>query len=202
MLQAIHCILCDLPNDAQMLITKSKAWIEQAISIAEQTRHFDEWSHKFQRHLYAIILWLHEGIHDQHSLDIWETEALRWFQTHSDRLGTSDLGLEAVTFINAEAYQSYFSLAAPNCLDSIKCSGTNEKQMALTLAAQALTHKFPEDKVQAVVKKFLDNHVGKWLNDGNAVRAAEWMKVIYWKRGEVGITPFDAVRRCLAHVEH
>jgi hypothetical protein len=55
--------------------------------------------------------------------------------------------------------------------------------------------------VQATVKKFLDKHVGKWLNNGHAVRAAEWMKVIYWKRGEAGITPFEAVRKCLDHVE-
>jgi hypothetical protein len=47
----------------------------------------------------------------------------------------------------------------------------------------------------------LDKHVGQWLNNGHAVRAAEWMKVIYWKRGEAGITPFEALRKCLDHVE-
>ena len=74
--------------------------------------------------------------------------------------------------------------------------------MALTIAVQALTQKFPEEKVQAAVRKFLDKHVGEWLNNGHAVRAAEWMKVIYWRRGEAGIAPFDAVRKCLDHVEH
>ena len=106
-----------------------------------------------------------------------------------------------MTFVNAGAHRDFIALAAPGGIDSIKCSGANERQMALTLAAQALTQKFPEDKLAAAVKKFLDNNVGKWLNDGHAVRAAEWMKVIYWKRGEVGISPFDAVRKCLDHVE-
>ena len=112
------------------------------------------------------------------------------------------MGLEAEGFLDAGGYEEFLSLAAPNGIESIKCSGTNEKQMALTLAAQALAQKFPEEKVQETVKKFLDKHVGKWLNGGHAVRAAEWMKVIYWKRGEAGITPFDAVRKCLDHVEH
>lgn len=201
MSQVVHCILCDMPSEAQLLIAKSKTWIERAITTREQARHFEEWSHKFQQHMYSIILWLADGIHSQANLDLWKRDEMRWFTVHPDRISGADLSLSTVTFINAGAYQDFLSLAAPTGIDSIKCSGANEKQMALTLAAQALTKKFPEDKVQAAVKKFLDNNVGKWLNDGHAVRAAEWMKVIYWKRGEAGISPFDAVRKCLDHVE-
>ena len=202
MCQMIHCVLCGMPSEASSLLIKSKNWVERAVEIGEKTRRLEDWSNKFQRHLYAIILWLHDGIHDQHSLDLWMTEALKWFQIHPDRVAGSDLALEAVSFINAGAHKDYIALAAPGGIDAIKCSGADEKQMALTLAAQASARKFPEDKVQATVKKFLDNHVGKWLNDGHAVRAAEWMKVVYWKRGEAGISPFDAVRKCLDHVEH
>lgn len=200
--QAIHSILCEMPSESQKLLLKSKTWIERAIATNEQARHFEEWSHKFQQHMYSIILWLADGIHAQTNLDLWKADELRWFTVHPDRISGADLGLGAVSFINCGAYQDLLSLAAPAGIDSIKCSGANEKQMALTLAAQALTQKFSEDRVAAVVKKFLDNQVGKWLNDGHAVRAAEWMKVIYWKRGEAGISPFDAVRKCLDHVEH
>jgi len=202
MSQVIHCILCDLRNEAPTLLTKSKTWIERAIAIKEQARQFEGWSFKFHHHMYSIILWLADGTHDQASLDLWKADDLRWFAIHPDRISGADVDLSAVTFINAGAHHEFIALAAPSGIDSIKCSGTNEKQMALTLAAQALTQKFSEDKVQATVKKFLDNHVGKWLNDGHAVRASEWMKVIYWQRGEAGISPFDAVRKCLDHVEH
>ena len=189
--QAVSCILCGMPDKARLLTPKAKLWVGRAIETGEKTRNFEEWSSKFQRHLYAIIVWLVDGLHDQQSLTIYVEECLKWYQKFPDRLAAADLGLEAVTFIHAGAYQEYLSLAAPGGTDSIKCSGANEKQMALTLAVQ----------VQATVRNFLDRHVGKWLNDGHAVRAAEWMKVIYWKPGVKGISPFDAVRKCLDHVE-
>lgn len=137
-----------------------------------------------------MLRWLCDGIHELQDLALWKATALTVFKNHPDWLDTEEIELEAVTFINAGAHQEFITLAAPAGIDSIKCSGANEKQMALTLAAQALA------------QKFLDYHVGKWLNDGHAVRAAEWMKVIYWERGEAGLSPFEAVRKCLDHVEH
>lgn len=201
--QVIHCLLCEMPMEAKALLMKSKAWLERAIETREWEVKSKGAINKLQQKMYATIRWLHDGVHDQDSLDKCMADTMKWYQIdHPELVTTADIGFMAVTFIDAGAYQDLLSLAAPAGIDSIKCSGANEKQMALTLAAQALTQKFPEDKVQATVKKFLDKNVGKWLNDGHAVRAAEWMKVIYWKRGEAGITPFDAVRRCLAHVEH
>jgi hypothetical protein len=50
--------------------------------------------------------------------------------------------------------------------------------------------------------KLLANLVGKWLNDGVSVLAAEWMKVIYWPRGEADLSPINTVRKCLDPVEH
>ena len=160
-----------------------------------------EWAHKFQRHLYPIILWLDEGIHDQTNLNLWQKEVMRWFQTNPERVSGPDLALEAVTFINAGGYDEFLELASPTGVDLIKCSGANERQMALTLAVQALTHRFSDDKVEATINEFLDNHVGKWLKDGHALRAAEWMKVIYWRRDNSGNKPYDAVRKCFDHVD-
>ena len=149
-----------------------------------------------------MIRWLHDGMHDAESLAIWLPATVGYYRSQPGGVDSVSLGLTAVTLLNADGYEDYLSLAAPGGVEAVKCSGANEKQMALTLAVQALTQKFPEEKVQASVKKFLDNHVGDWLNNGHSVRAAEWMKVIYWKRGETGISPFDAVRKCLDHVEH
>lgn len=199
---AVKCILVDLQEDARKLLSKAKQWMLGAIETQEKTKGFEETSNKFHRQLFSTIQWLHDGVHDQENLRIWRDEALQTFRNHPDWIPTANLSLEAVTFINAGAHEEFIALAAPAGIDSIKCSGANEKQMALTLAAKALTQKFPEEKVKGTVQKFLDNNVGKWLNDGHAVRAAEWMKVIYWKRGEAGISPFDAVRKCLDHVEH
>jgi len=198
---AIHCILITYNDDAQKLISKAKFWLAKAMSAGEKARNFEETSNKFHRQLNAMICWLHDNDHDQADLDIWLIETQKWLANHPERLKTADLGLQAVTFINAGAYEEYISLAAPGGLDSITLSGASEKRMALTLAAAALTQKFPEDKLQKTVTKFLDNHVGTWLNNGHSVRAAEWMKVIYWKRGTTGISPTDAVHKCLDHVK-
>jgi hypothetical protein len=201
--KAIHCVLCDMPQEAKNLLAKAKAWLERAIEMREWEAQSNGAVNKSQRRLYAIIRWLHDGIHDQGTLANWLVDVIKWFRVdHPELVATSELGLTAITFIDAGGFHDYLSLAAPGGIDTVKCSGANEKQMALTLAAQALTQKFPEEKVQASVKKFLDRQVGEWLNNGHAIRAAEWMKVIYWQRGETGLSPLDAVRKCLDHVEH
>lgn len=199
---AVLLIVLSIVDDIDKLLRKAEFWISQAIEQKEERRGFGAESKRFQHKLFSNIRWLADATHDSKSLEVWLHETIKCFRVDPERVHSASLGLEAVTFIDAGAHQEFIALAAPAGIDAIKCSGANEKQMALTLAAQALTQKFPEDKVQATVKKFLDNHVGKWLNDGHAVRAAEWMKVIYWKRGEAGLSPFEAVRKCLDHVEY
>lgn len=198
---AIPCIFAGWHEEAGKLLIKAKQWIEASIDKIESTGGLGGTASGFHQHLLATISWLCDGKHDERNLNIWLHKEEAYFRDHPEYVQSPSLGLVAVTFINAGGYEEYMTFAAPEGLDSIKCSGSNEKQMCRTLAAQALTQKFPEDKVQATVKKFLDSHVNKWLNDGHAIRAAEWMKVIYWKRGESGISPFDAVRKCLDHLE-
>lgn len=67
---------------------------------------------------------------------------------------------------------------------------------------KAVFSTFPPSYSQSLSAGGFINQMGKWLNGGHAVRAAEWMKVIYWKRAEAGVSPFEAVRKCLDHVEH
>ena len=199
---SVMAILVGLPKDASKLLIKAKQWMECAMERREESNYFGPASHHFHRHLYAMIRWLHDGAHDVESLAMWLPATVQYYRNQAGGVDSVSLGLAAVTFLNAGGYEDYLSLAAPGGIDTVKCSGTNEKQMALTLATQALTQKFPDEKVQASIRKFLDKHVGEWLNNGPAIRAAEWMKVIYWQRGEAGIAPFDAVRKCLDHVEH
>lgn len=197
----VMAILMGQTKDAIRLLPKAKHWKEIAMKMEEEVNGSVSGSHWYGRRLYSLIHWLNEGEHDTESLASWLSGAVKYYRNQPGGVDSVIMGLVAEGFLDAGGYEEFLSLAAPNGFESIKCSGTNEKQMALTLAAQALTKKFPEEKVQATVKKFLDKHVGKWLNNGHAVRAAEWMKVIYWKRGEAGISPFDAVRKCLDHVE-
>ena len=198
----VMAILVGQPQDAVQLLAKAKHWMECAMERREESNHFGAASHRFHQRLYSMIRWLHDGVHDAENLSIWIPATVEYYRSQTGGVDSVSVGLSAVTFLNADGYQDYLSLAAPAGIEAVKCSGANEKQMALTLAVQALTQKFPEEKVQASIRKFLDNHMGEWLNNGHAVRAAEWMKVIYWKRGEPGISPFDAVRKCLDHVEH
>ena len=198
----VMAILVGQRDDAIRLLPKAKHWMELAKELGQDGNRYGQDSHRFHRQLYALILWLNDGIHDSESLAFWLSSSVEYYRNQKGGPDSVSLGLSAETFLNAGGYEDFIALAAHGGIESIKCSGANEKQMALTLAAQALTQKFPEEKVQATVKKFLDKHVGKWLNNGHAVSAAEWMKVIYWKSGETGISPFDAVRKCLDHVEH
>lgn len=198
----VMAILVGQPHDASELLIKAKHWMECAMERREESKRFGAESHRFHRKLYSMIRWLNDGEHDAESLAFWLPATVEYFRSQTGGVDSVSLGLAAEAFLDSDGYEDYIALAAPAGIESVKCSGANEKQMALTLATQALTQKFPDEKVQATVEKFLDKHVGKWLNNGHAVRAAEWMKVIYWKRGEAGITPFEAVRKCLDHVEH
>lgn len=198
----VMAILVGQTDDAVRLLPKAKHWMELAKELGQDGTRLGGNSHRFHRKDYALIRWLYDGVHDSESLAFWLSNAVEYFRNQTGGPDSVSLGLAAETFLDAGGYDDFIALAAPAGIESIKCSGANEKQMALTLAAQALTQRFPEEKVQATVKKFLDKHVGKWLNNGHAVRAAEWMKVIYWKRVETGFSPFDAVRKCLDHVEH
>jgi hypothetical protein len=199
---SVMAIIVGQPHDASKVLAKAKHWMEYAMEKREESNHFGAASHYFQRHLYSLIRWLNDQTHDTESLEFWLRATVDYYRNQTGGVDSVSLGLAAVTFLDSGGYDEYLSLAATNGIESVKCSGANEKQMALTLAVQALTQKFPNEKVQATVKKFLDNQMGKWLYGGHAVRAAQWMKVIYWKRGEAGITPFEAVRKCLDHVEH
>ncbi len=197
----VYAILVGQTEDAIRLLPKAKHWKEIAMKLEEERNCSTEGSHWYGKKLYSLIRWLIDGVHDAESMATWLSGSVNYYRNQKGGADSVSLGLNAEAFLDAGGYEDYISLAAPRGIETIKCSGANEKQMALTLAVQALTKKFPEEKVDAAVKKFLDRHVGKWLNNGHAVRAAEWMKVIYWKQGDAGISPFDAVRKCLDHVE-
>lgn len=199
---SVMAILVGQPGDAIRLLPKAKQWMELAKELGQDGDRYGKDSHRFHRQLYALIRWLNDGVHDSESLGFWLSASVDYHRNQKGGPDSVSLGLAAETFLNAGGYEDFIALAAPGGIESIKCSGANEKQMALTLAAQALTQKFPNEKVEATVKKFLDKHVGKWLNNGHTVRAAEWMKVFYWKRGEAGLSPVEAVRKCLDHVEY
>jgi hypothetical protein len=108
------------------------------------------------------------------------------------------------------------SLALPTYLDA----GVYDRILALTEQARitipttpariqtegamcgyiARAHCGGEDddpEVSAALYRFLGATVSRWLSEGHFNRAAQWMKITYWRRGEAELTPQEALLKCL-----
>jgi hypothetical protein len=198
---ALHCILVGRRIGAIALLNKAREWIERAV---EQNEARTVAGIYFQYQTCALAHWLADNIHDDKSLAICIEQQQRLFQANPEDLRTIEFHWAAVTFLNAGAHEQLLELAARSGtidINNLRLSAANEKTMALALADQASHQRFDPAKVEKTTKKFLDGHVGRWFKDGQATRVAEWLKVIYWQRGESGLTPEEVIMKALNHME-
>jgi hypothetical protein len=210
---AIRCILHGLAKPASQLLKKAEHWVSVANAEREIPSNYLQYirdepyivdggaAHRCKT--LALCNWL---LHDQH-----DAESFRQFVELEDRFLASsragrdkaNVSLTLPTYVDAGAYQRALQLfvstrgmSAPKSLGSIR----NEGQMSYVLCRHRLHHEFAEDEVQAAVGWFLDKNVDGWLRNGHFVRAAEWMKIVYWQESKARISARDAVLRCYEHL--
>jgi hypothetical protein len=66
---AVMAILVGQTNDAVGLLPKAKHWMEVAMEQPEESNHFGAASYRLHRHLYGLVRWLNDGVHDAESMD-------------------------------------------------------------------------------------------------------------------------------------
>jgi hypothetical protein len=208
---AIRCMLNGLREPASQLLRKSEKWVTAALDEDEIPRrylHDERYSPDGEAALryrtLALCGWL---LHDQH-----DTESFRRFVECEDGFfGKSPAGKDKVnvslalpTYVDAEAFHRVLQLFAsttgltePKSLGSIR----SEAQMSFVLCCRRLGEKYGDDDVAAGVGKFLDRNVDGWLSNGHFVRAAEWMKIVYWQKGVGGGCAKDALLKCYDHLQ-
>jgi len=211
--KAIRCLLQGLDEPASHLLKKAKHWVTVALAECEVPIRYlhderysaygadGETAHRYRT--LAMCNWL---LCDQH-----DAESYRQYVRCEDRfLARSRAGKDKTnvsfvlpTYVDAGAYQRVLELftavrglSAPKSLGSIR----DEGQMSYVLCRHRLSQEYGEPEVASAVSKFLDRNVDGWLIDGHFVRAAEWVKIVYWQEGNAGISARDALLKCYEHL--
>lgn len=206
---AIRCVLNGLDEPFFQLLKKTQQWVSVALAekeIPKRFLHDERYSPDGEAALryqtLAMTNWL---LYDQH-----DAESYRRLVECEDRfLGSSQVGKDKVSislllsiYLDAGAYQRALQLFATSGLAAPKSRGSvrNESQMAYVLCRHRLGEDSAEAEVSSVTRKFLDSNVDGWLTNGHFVRAAEWMKIVYWREGKAGISAKDALLKCYDHL--
>jgi hypothetical protein len=207
---AIRCLLHGLSEPASELLKKTKHWVTAALlecEIPKRYLHDERYSPDGEAALryqtLALCNWL---LHDKH-----DSESFGRFVGLEDRfLSSSRAGRDKVhvslvlpTYLDAGAYQRVSDLFAntsglsePKSLRSVR----NEGQVSYVICRHRLCQDYTQADVTATVDKFLDRSVAGWLSDGHFVRAAEWMKIVYWQGGRSDLSAKNALLKCYEHL--
>lgn len=189
----IYCILVGLDDPSIKLLDKSQSWARAAV---ESQHEVSGW---ITFETLAICEWLISGRHEPElygKLVDLKFKALSGAQTPFDKINVS-FALPA--FIDAGEYEQATkvfglckALKMPNRLSQIR----NEAQLCLAIAKHRLGLDYLEDEILQVCEKFMLKNMDKWLGDGHSIRAARWMKIIYWNPEPAKRSPFETVLKC------
>jgi hypothetical protein len=205
---AIQCLLNGLDEPAFQLLKKAKQWISVALAekeIPKRYLHDERYSPDGEAALryqtLALVNWL---LCDQH-----DAESYRHFVEHQDRFWSSQVRKDKVSassllpvYVDAREYRGALQLFTSSGLTVAKSRNLirNEGQMAYVLCLYQLGEDFTKTEVDSITGKFLDSNVDGWLANGHFVRAAEWMKIVYWREGNAGMSAKDALLKCYDHL--
>ncbi len=201
--EAIKCLLVGFDDAAHQLLKKARHWLDVAFAANEvPLQHVPDGTEAHRFHALAMCNWLLHGIHD--------IDSLKEFVKHEDRfLPLSGLGKNCVEvtlvsphYLNAGAYEQILKLIAeahglgpPKDLSSIRSEG----QMAYVLSRQHLNQdSWSEAQVQEALRRFMNRNMNEWLTGGHWDRAAEWLKIAYWREG--GLSPKETLMKAYDHL--
>lgn len=207
---AIRCLLQDLADPASQLLRKVNEWVTASLvesEVPKRSLHDERYSGDGEAALryrtLALCNWL---LCEQHDADSFG----RFVELEDRALATSELGrnkshvsLILTTYLDAGAFARVLELFAsstgqsePKSLGSIR----KESQMCYVLSRHRLHQQYNHTEVTSAVGKFLDRNADEWLSEGHFVRAAEWMKIVYWHGMEAGTSARAALLKCYQHL--
>lgn len=196
--RAIECFLVGFDEPAERLLEQVAKWVKIAIETNERPERYFVGATEAQRfQTQALCNWLLFNRHDTASLQSFVTQKDRYYnsQKKKDKYGVS-LGL--LTYVNASAFERSLEIfnSTPGLSPPKSLSPRNEAEMAYILSRHHLGLQYSRDDVQVANKKFLTKNIDAWLSNGQAMRAAEWMKILYWNYGHRTIPAKHVLMKC------
>jgi len=201
----IQCLLVGFDEAAKKILKKAYDWLQVAISTEEKPRHYAQDGTEAQRfQTLSLCNWLLEGVHDMKNLQRFVAHEDRFLVASGLSKDKVEIALISHNYLDAGALERALELitktrglSLPEELTSIR----NEAQMVYVLCRHRLgLDHWSDAELQTAEEKFLTRKMNGWLIDGHFGRAAEWMKIIYWKEGKAGLSPKEAVLKAYDHL--
>lgn len=199
---AIQCFLVGLNEPGFQLLKKASDWLDIAIGNNEiPKRYFPYGTEAARYYCKAIVNWLLNGVHDKESLRYCIENQNQYLPNiKRDKIEVSFM---LPRYLDARLYQKAIdiflstpSLKIPLHLNKIE----TEAEMVYVICKFEKGEIYEKETVITSIKSYLNRNLNKWLVSGHFTRAAQWMKIIYWKEGNVGLTPQEALLKCYDHV--
>jgi hypothetical protein len=197
---AIQCFLVGMDEPAVRLLQKAHQWLVIAIAEKEKPqRYAPDGTEALRLHNLAICRWLLHAEHD--------AESFQQVVQHEDRFLASsglwknrvEVSLALPAYVDGGAFQRALEifdgtagLSAPETPRQAK----SEAQMAYVLCRQHLDKPYGESEISSAARNFLVKNIDKWLGAGHCVRAAEWLKIIYWNDTDQTLSSKSVLMNC------
>jgi len=202
-IDAVYCILVGYDDPAQQLLQRAFDWVTLAIKEGERPRDYAlDGTEAEQYEILAMCNWLLNSIHDADSLTRSVEHEERFLIREGLGHDRANVTLGAISYVDAGAYGVALErlasarFSAPKSLNAIRSEG----QMCYVICRHRLGLEYTEAEVASATERFLKRNMNTWLLDGVPDRAAQWLKVVHWREGTVGISPKEAVMMCYKYL--
>ncbi|MCX7111124.1 MAG: hypothetical protein NTX45_13555 [Proteobacteria bacterium] len=189
----IYGWLCGLQNEVHPLLTKYMAWLEDAIKRKEQCGESPAYSSMRHLEAYSLCKWLAENASDKtiyrHAI---RQHEIAWDEF--DKLGgicDKEVRLSTLADYLKNCFQAGEFATALACYESLVGKRIHSFKEAMTdsefaywACGQRLNGTWSADEHAKFGARLLQKHLEyDWLGNGHALRAASWLKMVYWDSG-------------------
>jgi len=193
---AIQCVLVGFDEPANRLLERARYLATESLTSDHEIAGWLTYESL------ALCEWILNNRHDEHLCQL---------LTEDRSLTTSGVGNDPVnvsmslpSFVDAGVYEQVLELVErtkklkePENINRIRSEGP----MCLVIARHRLGQKYTEEEVANACAKFMSRSIGPWLWNGHYVRAAVWMKIIFWNCSDQEISARDTILKCLDYVK-
>ncbi|TFH48354.1 MAG: hypothetical protein E4H01_06520 [Lysobacterales bacterium] len=193
--EVIFAWLVGLQKEIEPALRKYREWIEDSIARCEQFGDFPAHAKALKHEAHGICIWMMEGRTDEATFQIanQNLEAAWLNEWNKERSTAPAVKLEYVADYLADCIQSgdfgrgvkmYESLIGDTRLDPKKMNSAHEFGYWICLESSKKPPACAD--VIASGERFLKGNLESvWLGHGQALRAAAWLKIVYWHSGAI-----------------
>lgn len=198
----INAWLVGLHTEIAPVIPRALEWIKKAID-GDELFGVDQNAHRTTLHwASALGRWLQDGLNDNVAWDVartnevarWHSQQRPWTAREIVNSGLDDF--MAFAYQGRDGFESgvemYESWTGKREVSLSKLLKPRDFGYALCLQRTS-RHQFDEDELFEAGRKMLQaNLQEKWLGGGQFIRAATWLKIVYWHHDQT-LTPLETV---------